>query len=194
MEPVPRPEWASPIQVGVHVRSFYSALPEEPTREVLQALRDDSRLLSFLERHPLGRLEFSARLPGPGWLGFYDPTTGDLTVNAFRAPDTFGLEFRPQGLESVSLAGGDLVQAMKRTLYHELGHHILKEAGPEEIRQIENLRRSGRAFPISKRARDGAWEYFAETYSAYRFEDSLADKDPDGYHMVEYMLGLLWNR
>ena len=56
MEPVPRPQWASPIEVGVHARSFYSALPEQPTREVLQALRDDPKLLGFLGRHKLGRL------------------------------------------------------------------------------------------------------------------------------------------
>ena len=37
MEPVPRPEWSSPIEVGVHARSFYSALPEQPTRDVLRA-------------------------------------------------------------------------------------------------------------------------------------------------------------
>jgi len=73
MEPVPRPEWASPIEVGVHARSFYSALPEQPTKDVLQALRGDIRLLGFLKRHKLGRLEFSDRLPMSNWLGSYDP-------------------------------------------------------------------------------------------------------------------------
>ena len=63
MEPVPRPEWASPIELGVHARSFYSALPEQPTRAVLQALHSDSKLLEFLKKHALGRLEFSGRLP-----------------------------------------------------------------------------------------------------------------------------------
>src|SRR5450759_842064 len=73
MEPVPRPEWASPIEVGVHARSFYSALPEQPTKDVLQALRGDTRLLGFLKRHKLGRPEFSDRLPMSNWLGSYDP-------------------------------------------------------------------------------------------------------------------------
>jgi hypothetical protein len=63
MEPVPRPEWASPIKLGVHARSFYSALPEQPAKDVLQALRSDPKLLEFLKRHALGRLEFSGRLP-----------------------------------------------------------------------------------------------------------------------------------
>ena len=83
MEPVPRPQWASPIEVGVHARSFYSALPEQPTREVLQALRSDPKLLRFLERHKLGRLEFSGSLPKPDWYGSYDPPLRVLVVKAF---------------------------------------------------------------------------------------------------------------
>jgi len=86
MEPVPRPEWAFPIEVGVHARSFYSALPEQPTRDVLQALRDAPKLLSFLERRELGRLEFSDSLPKPNWYGSYDPPMRNLVVNAFRPP------------------------------------------------------------------------------------------------------------
>src|ERR1039458_449417 len=90
MEPVPRPQWASPIEVGVHARSFYSALPEQPTREVLQALRDDPKLLSFLERHKLGRLELSDHLPHSSWMGSFDRRSRDLVVNAFRASESYG--------------------------------------------------------------------------------------------------------
>jgi len=149
--------------VGVHVRSFYTALPEQPTRVVLQALRDDPKVLGFLERYKLGRLEFSGRLARPSWLGAYDTGSHELVVNAFRSPDTYGKAFYPPELESVSFAGGNLVDAMQRTLYHEIGHHLLGTVGPEEIRQIEKFRRSGRAFPVSLRAREGAFEYFSET-------------------------------
>ena len=78
MEPAPRPEWASPIEIGVHARSFYSALPEQPTRDILNALRDDPKLLCFLERHEIGQLEFSGRLPEPNWLGSYDTGSQEL--------------------------------------------------------------------------------------------------------------------
>jgi hypothetical protein len=194
MEPVPRPEWASPIEVGVHARSFHSALPEKPTKDVLQALRGDPKLLGFLGRHSLGRLEFSGRVPKPSWRGSYDTGTRDLVVNAFRSPGTYGKRFHPPKLESVSFAGRNLVEAMQRTLYHEIGHHLLASAGPEEIRRIERFRRSGRAFPVSRRATEGVFEYFSETFSACRFEDSLPDKDPEGYDMIEEMLRLLWKR
>jgi hypothetical protein len=121
---VPRPEWASQIQVGVHSRSFYSALPEQPTKAVLQVLRDDPKLLRFLKNHKLGRLEFSGRLPKPNWFGSYDPHSRDLVVNSSRSPETYSREFYPPELPSVSTAGRNLVQAMQRSLYHEIGHHI----------------------------------------------------------------------
>jgi hypothetical protein len=41
--------------------------------------------------------------------------------------------------------------------------------------------------------RDGL-EYFCETFAAYRFEDGLADKDPEGYDMVEGILRMVWKK
>lgn len=194
MEPVSRPEWASPLTVGKHTREFLSALPEQQTREVLSALRDDPKTLEFLARRPMGSLEFSGRLSDPLWHGSYHPFTGDLAVNAFRGPETYGQEFRPPALVSVSAAGHDLVRAMQRSLYHELGHKIIDAVGPGPLHQVESLRRSGRAMPISQRARTGPQEYFSESLAAYRFEASFADKDPEGYHMIEAILRLAWRR
>lgn len=190
MKPASRPEWASPIEVGKHVRSFHSALSEQPTREVLHALHNDPKLLTLLERRELGKLEFSTRLPAPSWNGAYDRLTSDVTINAFRAPDTYGQEFFPPDVASVSAAGRNLVEAMQRSLYHEIGHHILEICGPAAERQVAQLLRSGKAFPVSRRAGKRGVEYFAETFCAYRFEDALADKDPEGYHMVEAILRL----
>jgi hypothetical protein len=194
MEPVPRPQWASPIEVGVHARSFYSALPEQPTREVLQALRSDPKLLRFLERHKLGRLEFSGSLPKPDWYGSYDPPLRVLVVNAFRPPASYGREFDSPGLMSVSAAGKNLEEAMQRSFYHEIGHHILERLPAQILDEIAVQGRSGRASPISIRARNNPLEYFCETFAAYRFEDSLADIDPVGYHMIEAILRIAWNR
>src|SRR6266404_4357558 len=102
-----------------------------------------------------------------------------------------GKEFFPEDLESVSEAGRNLVEAMQRSLYHEIGHRILEIAGPEVRHQVARLVRSGRASPVSYRATQNAVEYFAETYAAYRFEDALADKDPEGYDMVEAILRMI---
>ncbi len=124
MNPIPRPDWTSPLRTGTHLREFLSTLPEQPTREVLTALKGDHNLLKFLERHPLGRLEFSGRLPKPNWWGSYDRRSGNLVVNAVRGPETYGQGLNPGELPSVSAAGCNLIDAMQRSLYHELGHSI----------------------------------------------------------------------
>jgi hypothetical protein len=191
MEPIHRPEWAYPLTVGKEALEFLSALPEKPTKEVLSALARDRRLVAILSRHPLGRLELSGRVPNPTWNGSYRPASGDLVVNPFRPPDSYGKEFDPQKIKSVSEAGRTLGEAMQRSLYHELGHHILDAAGPEFRSQVMRLFASGRTFPVSERAKIRAAEYFSESFAAYRFEDSFADKDPEGYHMVEAILRLV---
>jgi hypothetical protein len=191
MEPIRRPEWASPLTVGEQAREFLSALPEKPTKEVLSALAKDPRVVAILSSHPLGRLELSGRVPHPTWNGAYWPASGDVVVNPFRPPGSYGKEFHAPELKSVSEAGRTLAEAMQRSLYHELGHHILNVAGPEDRSQITRLLRSGRVFPISQRAMIRAVEYFSESFAAYRFEDSFADKDPEGYHMVEAILRLV---
>jgi hypothetical protein len=177
--------------VGKEALEFLSALPEKPTKEVLSALARDRRLVAILSRHPLGRLELSGRVPNPTWNGSYRPASGDLVVNPFRPPDSYGKEFDPQKIKSVSEAGRTLGEAMQRSLYHELGHHILDAAGPEFRSQVMRLFASGRTFPVSERAKIRAAEYFSESFAAYRFEDSFADKDPEGYHMVEAILRLV---
>jgi hypothetical protein len=186
-----RPEWAYPLTVGEHVGEFLSALPEKPTKEVLSALARDPRVVAILSSHPLGRLEFSGRVPNPTWNGSYRPVSRDLVVNPSRPPDSFGKEFDPQKTKSVSETGRTLGEAMQRSLYHELGHHILDAAGPEFRSQVMRLFASGRTSPISERAKIRAAEYFSESFAAYGFEDSFADKDPEGYHMVEAILRLV---
>jgi hypothetical protein len=101
MEPTPRPTWTSPLEVGVHVECFYSAMSEQPTREVLQALRDDPKLPGFLEKYKLGRLEFSGRLPRPNWRGSFDPPSRDVVVNASRGPETYGKELSARTADSI---------------------------------------------------------------------------------------------
>jgi hypothetical protein len=169
-------------------------MAERPTRDVLQALRSDPKLLGFLEKHGLGRLEFSGQLPHPSWMGSFDRHSRDLVVNALRAPESYGRELDSPELSSVSAAGRSLVEAMQRSLYHELGHSILDVAGPEVERQVGRLLWSGRAIPVSIRARKEPIEYFCETFAAYRFEDGLADRDPEGYDMIESILRDVWRK
>jgi len=83
---------------------------------------------------------------------------------------------------------------MQRSFYHEIGHHILERLPRRSWTRLRCRGASGRASPISIRARNNPLEYFCETFAAYRFEDSLADIDPVGYHMIEAILRIAWNR
>jgi hypothetical protein len=67
-------------------------------------------------------------------------------------------------------------------------------AGSAIGHQVGKLLSSGRAMPVSRRARRDRAEYFCETFAAYRFEDGLADKDPEGYDMVEAILRVVLKR
>ena len=109
----------------------------------------------------------------------------------FALPRVYGKEFSSPGVDIGLGAGRTLVEAMQRSLYHEIGHSVLDAAGPEPDRQVRRLFRSGRVMPVSLRAKVDPVEYFCETFAAYRFEDGLADKDPNGYDMVEAILRLV---
>src|ERR1035437_1383182 len=61
MEPVPRPQWASPIEVGVHARSFYSALPE-----VVNGRRTPVVQVRAVRESPKA-LDRRGELEGPPW-------------------------------------------------------------------------------------------------------------------------------
>ena len=158
-----------------------------------QGARDEGRL-GELHRSRAGRQRVGLNetyLPVPI---SYDPQSREVVVNSVRSAETYGKEFHPPELKSVSSAGSNLVEAMQRSLYHELGHSIIDAAGPETERQVDRLLSSGRAMPVSTLARRDGLEYFCETFAAYRFEDGLADKDPEGYDMVEAILRMVWKK
>jgi hypothetical protein len=99
-----------------------------------------------------------------------------MVVNAFRGPETYGKAFYPPELATVSEAGRNLVEAMQRSLYREIGHSVLEAADPKLDRRLSGLFYSGRAIPVSIRAGLDPMEYFCETFTAYRFEDNRGQR------------------
>jgi len=174
---------------GVLVRR----LPEQPTKEVLSALASDPKMVAILSGPPLGRFELSGRVPDPTWKGSYWPASGDLVVNPFRPLESYGKEFHPPVLKSVSEAGRTLVEAIARSLYHELGHHVLYAAGPKLNGRLRiSFEAGGRClFPFApERTHWSILRRASRRTGSNRFEDSFADRDPEGYHMVEAILRL----
>jgi len=106
----------------------------ETTKQVLSALARDPKVVAVLGSHPLGRVELSGGSRS-GLERILRAASENLVVNPFRPPESYGKEFTLRSKVRVG-SGRTLSEAMQRTLYHELGHHILDAAGPEARTQV----------------------------------------------------------
>ncbi len=148
----------------------------------------------WLERHPLRRLELMPEVLSDAIPvnGLYKFTEQVMQVATFRNKGDFGKPFVWQSIFSVSSVGESPLEANRRTLVHELGHHIhgrLFEADVEGWRQTVGalLLRGGSV--ISRR---NAFEYFAETFALLVYHRAaLENHDPEGYGMIQKALGVL---
>jgi hypothetical protein len=188
MEPASRPDLSSPLVVGRHVDEVLTILSDADTAKVLSVLVSP-KLLKFLEAHPLGRLEFSGRVSEPEFNAEYDPNTRAIVVNTDRPRWTYGQTLRDEPAATVSSLGRDLTDAMSRSLFHELGHHIERSAGPLVFDALKAPGRQGVLYPLTQLARFSPFEYFSESLTAYQFEnDALYHRDPTGYTVIENIL------
>lgn len=180
-------------KIGTHFDMFESKLPTATTNEVLSII-DKVGLLGFLEKKPLESLKLAKLKRNIN--GSYEwgaRTKGRLLVHSERE-NSHGESLVPGKIWSVSKAGVSAVEAMQRTLVHELGHHVHIAYRI----QVDMLIRKAFARSTSRITRYANWdhqEYFAESFAAYSFaRDTLKNHDPNGFAMVESvrkMLGLL---
>jgi hypothetical protein len=130
--------------------------------------------------------------------GFYDQPTDTLHVKADHSLEEFPLDrgkFRPGKSWSVANAQATQTEAATASLTHEIAHRIQHQAKGSAVNlEIAKAFRNGKAVgnPITEYAATNSQEYFAETYSAYRYHpDALLRHDPLGYQMVVNVLRLL---
>jgi hypothetical protein len=89
--------------------------------------------------------------------------------------------------DTISSLGKTNIEALRRSLIHEIGHHLIstriKSTNFESSIMVARTR-NGR---VSQRADARNWqEYFCECFVAYTFENGLLlTKDPNGFAMVE---------
>jgi hypothetical protein len=176
------------LVAGRHVDEVLTTVSDIDTAKVLSVLGSPN-LLKFLEAHRLGRVEFSGRISEPDLNAEYDPRARAIIVNADRPRDTYGQTLQAGLAVTVSSLGRDLTDAMSRSLFHELGHHVEHCAGPFVIDTVVAAGRQRLLYPFTRRARLNPLEYFAESFAAYQFEnDALYHKDPVGYTVIERIL------
>jgi SPP1 gp7 family putative phage head morphogenesis protein len=168
-----------------------------PVDEAFQAIKSPD-VLKALEKKPISLVAFKPQVKykGESTNGLYttDGQTHTLSVTVDRTPKTFGNAFEPGKAWSVSYSGTDAKNAAVRTFVHELGHHVHMTVlkGTPADQTIKKAFESKNSKPITRYATTDRYEYFAESFAAYRFHpDELRAHDPIGYSMVEYVLGLL---
>ncbi len=181
------------VQLGVHILASSSVLSRNKTRQVFRAI-NTAGLEGFLRRHPLSRLDVvRAKTVGNRQInGEYDEDTQELWVNARRADHTYAQEFSLGKTRTVSALAPTILEAIRRSLIHELAHHVYKQRifGTALEGAIVQAARSGT--PLTFRASAGVKEYFAECFTAYTYEPDLLKKhDPVGYAMIERVRGEL---
>jgi len=174
------------IQIGVHVLASSSVLSRSKTKQVFRAI-NTAGLEGFLREHPLARLDVVRVqvIGGRQINGEYDEQTQELWVNARRSEQTFAQPFKLGATSTVSALALTLLEAIRRSLIHELAHHVFSRkifATPLEGAVIKAAKLGT---PLTFRASVGAKEYFAECFVAYTYErDLLQQHDPVGYAMI----------
>lgn len=179
---------------GVHFKRLESNLSKKNKDAALQALADNG-LLPYLERHPLEGIGLKKKL-ARRTAGQYSASAKILAVDGAREAHTFGQTFEAGKSWSMSSTAKTAIEATQRTLIHETAHHI--HLGSTGTQKDETVDRKIRAFfargdkkPITEYAAVNHTEYFAESFSAYRFQRAeLREHDPVGFAMVEEVLGL----
>lgn len=193
------PKEYSKATAGVHVGEI-----ECPSgfmdRDAQHALLDDitdTRILSALQKKPVQRLVVQNAGLGPfGEInGFYEYVPSGrwnkIEINGARLSDTYGKKLVPGRTWSISSTGERSFEAAKRTLCHEIGHHVHTSGGPEVDAIIRKAAAATKS-PITEYAAQTHREYFAESFTAYRYNPAeLKAHDSIGFQMVEDVLALV---
>lgn len=197
-----RPRKAKPgrplesFTVGEHARRLElgPGIDEERARRILGALRPED--LRILRKRPLADLRLLALVEAEGGTllnGQYFLQRADLETAAIRGAQTYGQKFRPGVTWSVSAAAQNEDRAVERTLIHEFGHHVHVSLGrvSDDVVREAYTRASRAGLFITAYAGQSHYEYFAESFAAYRYYPaSLKRYDPNGFEMVEAVLRL----
>jgi hypothetical protein len=167
-------------------------MDREPTRAVLDQLNKMGALSDLDFRPVIGAKDLKLDQ-------VFNGETKNGLIKLATDRSKIGLQWKPgPELPAVSCTGRSVHEAVALTGAHEVAHHLIDVARtnpawrtvlPEVENKITTAFTSGLARPVSRRARDDAEEYFAETFAAYtRDKAALRAYDPVGANLVENVL------
>jgi hypothetical protein len=149
----------------------------------------------WLEQNPLSQLHFTREVFSDfntSVNGMYSFLTATLHVATQRDRATYGKTFEWGAVHSVSTTGVLQIDAVQRTLVHELGHHIHATLGKVDLESFNKTMRAVFLRGGTTYSKRDNIEYFAESFALYVFYPTeLLVKDVDGYGMIEKALGVV---
>lgn len=184
----PPPPPAPKFTDSVHVKAVETkGVAAKQVRELFAGVTD-STLLDLLEKHPVEKLSLS-RSAGRGAAGWYDTRSGQIRVAMVRQSFTFGKPLMPGVSRTISSTALTQEEARRRTLIHEIGHHIHHTGKDGAIDALVLKAFRTTKTPITKYAGTNYKEYLAESFAAYFVDrNALRQFDPVGFKMVEDVL------
>jgi hypothetical protein len=164
-----------------------TVLTNEETASITSVVTQ-AGLGAFLDAHPMElSLQPSVQFRGRDVAGVYDFWNRRAEVATTRNDPS--QPFRSRATESVSSTGATPLERVRRTLIHEIGHHVhwlLRELHPDLFRRSILLPRSD---AITTYATSDELEYFAESFAAFVFlRTELIVQDRLAYAMIEETL------
>lgn len=159
-------------------------------RAHIENIVNEMELGAFGTRHPLKPIAFEHEI----WeeqqrrTGTY--LNGQVTVGLARTPAEIGRPLIPGRTQKVSAAGKDLDDVWRRSIAHEIGHHVWVKAVYPDKKLLSTLgrlsdRTTGKAATFTRASEADPREYFAELLSAYQFHpDELRTKNLLGYRFI----------
>lgn len=186
--PLPPPP-AMELVEGEHVKKVVVRDGVAPARidGILKRVTD-ATLLRVLESHPIEKVTFAASA-ARGAMGWFDPNNGQIRIAADRADNTFGYPYAFGRSVTFSSTASVRDEAVRRTLIHEIGHHVHLWKTTSAIKTIVTTAWRAGTARITRYAQTNEREYFSECFAAY-FVDraALRRDDPVGLQMVEDVL------
>jgi hypothetical protein len=187
-----------------NLSEYAAEIPSTPYARVLEThagqdyidrltrIFEDIGAAQWLERNPLSCLELTQTVLDEfkeEVNGMYSFKSSAMQVATTRSKSEYGQLFEWGSVYSVSSTGELPIDAVQRTLIHELGHHIHKvllELNPELFDRTVKVA----AILGGTRYAKTHWrEYFAENFALYVFYPTeLLVKDEAGYGMMEQAL------
>jgi hypothetical protein len=185
------PDYAAEIPSTPYAKEIATHLNQDHINRITRVI-EEIGMSDWLEANPLSRLELTHQVVDEDknqMNGMYSFTFQTIQVATMRNTSEYGKTFEWQRVYSVSSTGDTPIETVKRTLIHELGHHV------HNILKLTYLESFKRTLAVNYFAGGTVYsqhnkiEYFAESFALYvYFHDILRKFDPQGYGMIEAAL------